>query len=70
MTGRANFSYISLENALLSVYMLNRVSPPTRAPCLFALGTRQGEIGFYYINGLCRAIPANRGEIGRENMVA
>ena len=38
-------------------------SPPTR-------GTRLGEIAFYHVNGSCRAIPVNRGEINRENMAA
>ena len=27
-------------------------------------------VAFYHVNGLCRAIPANRGEINRENMAA
>ena len=35
-------------------------SPPTR-------GTR---LAFYHLNGSSRAIPANRGEINRENMAA
>ena len=50
--------------------MLDRVARLTRAPCLLAWGTRLGGIAFYHVNGSCRAISANRGEINRENMAA
>ena len=40
------------------------------APCLLARGTRLGEVDFYRVNGSCQAIPANWGEINRENMAA
>ena len=41
-----------------------------RAPCLLARGTRLGGVAFYHVNGSCRAILGNRGEINRENMAA
>ena len=37
---------------------------------LLAWGTRQGWIAFYHVNGSCRAIPACRDEINREDMAA
>ena len=30
---------------------------------------RLGGIAFYHVNGSCRAIPASRGEMNRENIV-
>ena len=48
--------------------MLDRVARLSGAPCLPTRGTRLGEIAFYHVNGSCRAIPVNRGEINRENM--
>ena len=57
----AIFSYVSLENALKCLHA-RQGSPPTR-------GTRLGGIAFYHVNGSCRAISANRGEIS-ENMAA
>ena len=50
--------------------MLDRVARLPEAPCLLARGTRLGGVAFYHVNGSCRAIPANRGEINRENMAA
>ena len=50
--------------------MLDRVARLPVAPCLLAGGTRQGGVAFYHVNGSCRAIPANRSEINRENMAA
>ena len=50
--------------------MLDRVARLSGAPCLPTRGTRLGEIAFYHVNGLCRATPANRGEINSENMAA
>ena len=63
----ANFSHISLENAFLSVYMLDKVARLPGAPCLLARGTRLGGIAFYHVNGSRRPI---RGKIGREDMAA
>ena len=58
----ANYSYVSLENALKRLHA-RQGSPPTR-------GTRLGGIAFYHahVKGSCRAIPPSRGEINRENM--
>ena len=53
-----------------SVYMLDRVACLPGAPCLLAWGTRLGGVAFYHVNGLSRAISANRGEIKCENMAA
>ena len=64
-----NFAHISSENALKGL-QLDRVARLPGAPCLLAQGTRVDGIAFYHVNGSCRAIPANRGEINRENMVA
>ena len=50
--------------------MLDRVARLPKAPCLLAQGTRLGRVAFYHVNGSCRTIPANRGEINRKNMVA
>ena len=50
--------------------MLDRVARLPGAPCLLAQGTRLGRVAFYHVNGSCRTIPANRGEINRKNMVA
>ena len=50
--------------------MLDRVASLPGAPCLLARGTRLGGIALYHVNGSCRAIPASRGEINRENMAA
>ena len=59
---RGNFSHISLENALKRLHA-RQGSPPIR-------GTRLGGITFYHVYCSCRAIPASRGEISRENMAA
>ena len=40
------------------------------APCLLAGGTWLSGVAFYYVNSLCWAIPANRGEINCENMAS
>ena len=40
------------------------------APYLLAQGTWLGRVAFYHVNGLCWAIPANRGEINHENIAA
>ena len=48
--------------------MLDRVGCLPGAPCLLGRSTRLGGIGFYLVNVVSRAIPANRGEISRENM--
>ena len=40
------------------------------APCLLVRGTRLGGVSFYHVNGSCRAIPANGGEINSENVAA
>ena len=53
-----------------SVYILDRVARLPGAPCRLARGTLLGGIAFYHVNGSCRAIPPNRGEINRENMAA
>ena len=50
--------------------MLDRVARIPGAPCLLARGTWLGGVAFYHVNGLSRAISANRGEINRENMAA
>ena len=50
--------------------MLDRVARLHGLPCLLARGTRLGGVAFYDVNGSCWAIPANRGEINRENMTA
>ena len=50
--------------------MLDRVARIPGAPCLLARGTWLGGVAFYLVNGLSRAISANRGEINRENMAA
>ena len=50
--------------------MLDRVARLPGAPCLLAQGTRLGGVAFYHVNGSCRTIPANRGEINHKNMVA
>jgi len=42
-------------------------SPPTRTLSTCLEHPAKG-IAFYHVNGLCRAIPASRGEIDRENM--
>ena len=47
--------------------MLDSAARLPGAPCLLAGGTRLGGIAFFYVNGSCRAIPARRGEINREN---
>ena len=50
--------------------MLDRVARLPGAPCLLVRGTRLGGVAFCYVNGLSRAISANRGEINRESMAA
>ena len=50
--------------------MLDTVARLPGAPCLLARGTRLGGVAFCHVNGLSRAISANRGEINRENMAA
>ena len=49
--------------------MLDRVARLPGAPSLLAQGTRLGGVAFYHVNGSCRTIRANRGEINRKNMV-
>ena len=49
--------------------MLARVARLLGAPCLLVRGTLLGGVAFYYVNGSCRAIPTNRGEINRENIM-
>ena len=48
--------------------MLDRVARLSGAPCLLARGTRLGGVSFRHVNGSCRVISANRGEINRANM--
>ena len=50
--------------------MLDRVARLPGAHSILAGGTRLGGVAFYQVNGSCRAIPANQGEINRENMAA
>ena len=50
--------------------MVDRVARLPGAPCLLARGTRLGGVAFYHVNGSCRAIPANRGEMNHENRAA
>ena len=50
--------------------MLDRVARLPRAPCLLSRSTRLGGVAFYHVNGSCRVIPVNRGDINRENMAA
>ena len=50
--------------------MLDREARLTGAPCPLALVTKLGGVAFYHANGSCRAIPASRNEINRENMAA
>ena len=50
--------------------MLDRVVRLTGASCLLVRGNRLGGVAFCHVNGSCRAIPPNRGEINRENMTA
>ena len=54
----------------IEAFMLDRVARLPGAPCLLARGTRLGGVAFCHVNGSCRAIPANRGEINHENMAA
>ena len=56
-------SHTFLSKTHQSVYMLDRVARQPGASCLLARGTRLGGLAFYHVNGSCRAIPANRGEI-------
>ena len=51
-----------------SIYILNKVARLPGVPCLLARGIGLGGVAFYHVNGSCRAILANRGEINRENM--
>ena len=67
---RANFSYVSLENASKRLHATDRVARLPGAPCLLVRGTRLGGVAFYHANRSCRAIPANRSEINRKNMAA
>ena len=53
-----------------SVYMLDRVARLPGASCLFARGGRLDGVAFHHVNGSCRTIPANKGEIKSKNMVA
>ena len=57
--GWLNFSYVSLKKRLKSLHA-RQGSQPTQ-------GIRLDEITFYQANSWCRAIPANLGEINREN---
>ena len=41
-----------------------------RVARLYTRGTRLGREAFYHVNGSCRPIPANRGEINRQNLAA
>ena len=50
--------------------MLERVARLPGAPCLLDRGIRLGGIAFLHVNGSGRAIPASRGEINREKIVA
>ena len=63
-------SHMFLLKTHQSVNMLARVARLPGAPCLLVRATRQGGVAFYCVNGLCWVIPANRGEINRENMAA
>ena len=61
-------SHTFLSKTHQSVYMLDRVARLPGAPCLLAQGTRLGGVAFCHVNGLSRAISANRGEINPKNM--
>ena len=50
--------------------MPDRVARLRGPPCLLGRGTRLGGVAFYHVNGSCRAIPANPGEVNREHMAA
>ena len=50
--------------------MLDRVARLSGAPRLLARGIQLGRVAFYHVNGSCRAILDNRGEINRENTAA
>ena len=63
-------SHTFLSKKHRSVYMLDRVARLPGAPCLLARGTWLGGVAFCHVNGLSRAISANRGEINRKNMAA
>ena len=63
-------SHMFLSKTHQSVYMLDRVACLPGAPCLLAQGTRLGGVPFCHVNGLSRAILANRGKINPENMAA
>ena len=66
---RANFSYVSFENALKCLHARQGSLPiqGTLSTCP-KHPARWGS--FLHVNGSCRAIPANRGEINHENMAA
>ena len=49
---RANFSYVSLEDALRRLHA-RQGSPPTRGTLSTYLGTRLGGKDFYHVNGSC-----------------
>ena len=52
-------SHTFLSKMHQSVYMLDRVACPPRAPCLLAQGSRLGGVAFCRVNGSSRAISAN-----------
>ena len=65
----SNFSNVSLENVLKLLHARQGACLPG-TPCLLARDTRLGGMAFHHVNGSCLGIPANRGEISRENMAA
>ena len=67
---RALTSHTFLSKTHRSVYMLGRVARLPGAPCLLSRSTRLGGVALCHVNGLNRAISANRVEINRENLAA
>ena len=63
-------SHTFLSKTHRGVYMLDRVARLPGAHRLLARGIQLGGVAFYHVNGSCRAILDNRGEINRENTAA
>ena len=66
-SGKANFSYVSFENASKSLHA-TQGSPPTGTPCLLARGTRLSGLAFCHVNGSSRAIWANTAKTWRREV--
>ena len=69
MAQEQKFLYVSLENASKRLHA-KQGSPPARGTLSTCPGhpARRDSISFYHVNGSCRAIPACRDEISREDM--